>query len=212
MQVEADPVSLPWRQPRTEGQFHSRLRTILSPAPRLRRVAGLPPGIASFQPAASSQMRPCEHPLRTRMPAVPGRPRPRQAHRTGLRFVRNQEVVWPCSSLPLRTTTGTSRPSSFRGSFPGCLLLSQVGTRIRRRALPMENAMKMSKRLHDLITGQRYALIVHNSLFDITNSTAVDALRKFLGLIERKLCRKVTWNSDTDSHPAFSFNRLSVSD
>ena len=52
------------------------LRTILSPAPRLPRVAGLPPGSAGFQPAASSRKRRYEHRPRAPMPAIPGRPSP----------------------------------------------------------------------------------------------------------------------------------------
>ena len=49
------------------------------------------PGSAGFQPAASSRKRRYEHRPRARMPAIPGRARPWQAHRTGMRIVRNQE-------------------------------------------------------------------------------------------------------------------------
>ena len=53
------------------------------------------PGSAGFQPAASSRKRRYEHRPRARMPAIPGRARHWQAHRTGMRITRNQEAGSP---------------------------------------------------------------------------------------------------------------------
>ena len=53
------------------------------------------PGSAGFQPAASSRKRRYERRPRARMPAIPGRARPWQAHRTGMRIVRNQDTLCP---------------------------------------------------------------------------------------------------------------------
>ena len=65
------------------------------------------PGSAGFQPAASSRKRRYEYRPRARMPAIPGRARPWQAHRTGMRIVRNQENV--CSVHALHQPAQTRR-------------------------------------------------------------------------------------------------------
>ena len=61
------------------------------------RPRGFAQSRASLLGARASSLRPssrkrrCEHRARAPMPAIPGTPRPWQAHRTGLSFVRNQE-------------------------------------------------------------------------------------------------------------------------